>query len=1088
MRWSLRVALFTIQFFVFNSALEAQSLVNNDLFELTERRTKNSKTFVDSKGQYHLKQTNGAFHYLNSYGKWTDIQRSISSDIRQENLFGLFDSDLPISVNGITGRTEMTMNGQSEQLVFGESGIIEFIDKNFAEVQSINKQVVTEITQEDNSLLLKDFYTGIDRIQYIDYGVVQTDFKINERPVLPSNTKYLVFKDFYELPSAWRIEYAEGQRLANGWQGSLNIVDEEGSVVAQISIPKFYDSYIRKEKKEKGRHGELGSYVVNRLSDSKYEISILVDADWLLSSELVYPVTIDPTISLNYVAAQGLQDWISQFNANCQASLQIALPAGNAISVTNSSFQYTIRSKGYVGSTGWTDYFAAGMEQRSRIYCGANQTPIQSGYGNSISPQNIPYNISSSNIANGCYPGGTVLTYLWRGYNTYFPDNWGPASANVYGCVTNYQELLANTWVVTVTYTDVAITANANPSVQSICSGQNAIIQLTGTPNNVAYSWTASNNGTSGATNGSGPLINQPLSSSTNGTATYTITPTSNGCQGTPITASVNVVASTTTDVYEQFCSGTTFSFAGNSYSQPGNYQITLQSAAGCDSIVILHLQQVQSLSSTINQQVCNGGSYSIGSNTYTSTGTYTNMLQSSAGCDSLVTLNLTVLPTYGSSFSASICQGSSYSFNGNNYSVAGVYNITLQSATGCDSIVSLSLTVNPVLGSSIQAQICSGNSYPFNGNNYNASGSYSMTLQTANGCDSVVTLHLTVTNVLTSTRNEQICQGNSYTFNNTSYSSSGSFNVMLQTAQGCDSIATLNLTVNPNYQVYINQGVCTGQSYLFHGNTYNSAGAYQAHLITSKGCDSIVNLNLSLHPLPTVDIGSQYDLCYGQSKTLRNTGSIGNYLWSNGSTDSQIDVSSTGTYWLKVTSAAGCTASDTCSVIARSSPIKPDSMYFELCGGEVRYLNAGNAGSNYLWSDNRTEQVIAVNKGGEYGVLITNQFGCTRYESFLVREFCEPSIFVPSAFTPDNDGLNDYFKVEGENIGSFEMVIYNRWGQPVFESADFNNGWNGAVNGGDYYAQDGLYHWVVRYKTILDITGIQSDWKSLKGYVTVVR
>src|SRR5690606_28132196 len=144
----------------------------------------------------------------------------------------------------------------------------------------------------------------------------------------------------------------------------------------------------------------------------------------------------------------------------------------------------------------------------------------------------------------------------------------------------------------------------------SICSGQPAVIQLSGNPSNVSFSWTASNNGTSGAQNGNGSVINQVLSTSTNGTATYTITPSANGCQGTPITVTVNVSAAVQSTVKAQMCPGSTYMFNGNTYTQPGTYQVTLVASNGCDSLVTLNLTTANAIVTQLNEAICQGSSY----------------------------------------------------------------------------------------------------------------------------------------------------------------------------------------------------------------------------------------------------------------------------------------------------------------------------------------------------------------------------------------------------------------------------------------------------------------------------------------------
>ena len=145
----------------------------------------------------------------------------------------------------------------------------------------------------------------------------------------------------------------------------------------------------------------------------------------------------------------------------------------------------------------------------------------------------------------------------------------------------------------------------------------------------------------------------------------------------------------------------------------------------------------------------------------------------------------------------AAICQGETYTENGFNVSEAGVYTQNLQTINGCDSIVTLTLTVNPVATTNLNAAICQGETYTENGFNVSEAGVYTQNLQTINGCDSIVTLTLTVNPVYSFTIDATINQGETYHGNGFEVSEAGTYTQNLQTVNGCDSVIVLNLTVN---------------------------------------------------------------------------------------------------------------------------------------------------------------------------------------------------------------------------------------------------------------------------------------------------
>ena len=239
--------------------------------------------------------------------------------------------------------------------------------------------------------------------------------------------------------------------------------------------------------------------------------------------------------------------------------------------------------------------------------------------------------------------------------------------------------------------------------------------------------------------------------------------------------------------------------------------------------------------------------------------GTYKRKLTSAVtGCDSITTLNLTVIPRQYSTETVTICSGTSYTFNGVEYSKTCVHMDTLTSViTGCDSITKLELTVNPPITAEIEAHTCTGVPYYFT-ERYPAltlGGTYMDTVKTAEGCDSVVTLTLTVADVINISVYDTICQGESFTFEGKEYSETGTYPVQFQSAAGCDSIRTLYLTVGQLYKDTIHASICQGGIYSENGFSETEAGLYTLTKTSIFGCDSVVVLNLSVTDLDTIRV-----------------------------------------------------------------------------------------------------------------------------------------------------------------------------------------------------------------------------------------
>ena len=295
-------------------------------------------------------------------------------------------------------------------------------------------------------------------------------------------------------------------------------------------------------------------------------------------------------------------------------------------------------------------------------------------------------------------------------------------------------------------------------------------------------------------------------------------------------------------------CQGNTYNENGFNVDEAGTYIRNLQTIYGCDSIVTLNLSIEEPQQTNLNMAICEGSTYSENGFNVDEAGVYIRSLQTVNGCDSIVTLTLTVNPIENTTLSAAICEGATYTENGFNVSEAGTYTQNLQTINGCDSIVTLNLSVNPVASITLSAAICEGSTYTENGFNVSEAGTYTQNLQTINGCDSIVTLNLAINPVASTNLTAAICEGSSYTENGFNASEAGTYTQNLQTVNGCDSIVTLTLTVNPTYNITIDASINEGETYEENGFSESEAGTYVHTLQSEFGCDSVITLNLTVN------------------------------------------------------------------------------------------------------------------------------------------------------------------------------------------------------------------------------------------------
>lgn len=329
-------------------------------------------------------------------------------------------------------------------------------------------------------------------------------------------------------------------------------------------------------------------------------------------------------------------------------------------------------------------------------------------------------------------------------------------------------------------------------------------------------------------------------------------------------TLTLTVLPKQKTNLAASICAGEVYTFNGEPLNESAVYSVTLNGSNGCDSVVMLTLTVLPLSSSSQSVRICANESYLFGGDTLTASGVYRDTLANSNGCDSTATLTLEVLALAQGAVEAAVCAGQTYDFHGETLSQSGTYTTLLTAANGCDSTLTLRLTVLPEIKTAQVAQICTGLSYDFNGIPLTKSGMYRDTLPAANGCDSILVLELTVAPALTTTLETAICQGESYLFDGDALTESGNYTATFSAAGGCDSVVALALTVLPTLSSNIEAAFCPGTPYEFNGQILTEAGAFTATLSGSNGCDSTVTLVLSL--LPVLEVELNQTICAGDS------------------------------------------------------------------------------------------------------------------------------------------------------------------------------------------------------------------------------
>jgi hypothetical protein len=647
-----------------------------------------------------------------------------------------------------------------------------------------------------------------------------------------------------------------------------------------------------------------------------------------------------------------------------------------------------------------------------------------------------------------CSGVSTTLTatsnasYLWSNGGTgqsitaYNPGSYSVTVTGTNGC--------SNSASVNVTTMEpVSISGNTH-----ICSGQSTTLSVVNGTGSYAWSTGA---------NSSLVTVTDP--------GTYTVTVTlPNGCSSSASAVVTTASLPTPTIVGStSICQGqstTLTATGGNTYlwsngnttnyinvSQSGIYTVTATNTEGCSAStnVTVTVNPLPSVSISGVNSFCqgqsttltaNGGSiYNWSSGDLTPSvsiyqgGVYTVTATDAAGCSATAEITVTVkpLPNVSISGSGNICQGdtttltatgaSTYLWSNSStaesiaVSSSGNYTVWGTDANGCSNTATMTVAVNPTYIMSIAQSICQGEVYNFNGINLSEAGVYTQTLQTVNGCDSIVTLTLMVKESpsISVTGNTALCEGQATTL----------------TANGGNTYVWSNGSTNANV-------------------TISQSGIYTVTATNMEGCSSTANVVVTVSPLPTVTISGDNSFCQGGNLTLIANGAS-SYMWSNGSNTAAITITNPGVYAVIGTDANGCSssASKTVSVnpsyqiqlaqsICQGSSYNFNGQYLTtagtytqtfstvngcdsiviltltvigfpaptisgntvICEGQTTTLTA-NGGISYVWSNGSTNASVTISQSGVYTVTATSAEGCSSTANVTVSTSPLPTVSI---------------------------------------------------------------------------------------------
>jgi gliding motility-associated-like protein len=219
--------------------------------------------------------------------------------------------------------------------------------------------------------------------------------------------------------------------------------------------------------------------------------------------------------------------------------------------------------------------------------------------------------------------------------------------------------------------------------------------------------------------------------------------------------------------------------------------------------------------------------------------------------------------------------------------------------------------------------------------------------------------------------------------------------------------------------------------------------------------------------------------ICNGDSTTLIAIGDSCTFKWSNGSLGPNLTVKNSGKYFLTKSNACGTVKEEYLVTKSQKPYIKLGGDTSICLGTSISLGGKSMIDYVYFWQDSSTKSNLLVNQEGLYYVNVTNNCGSASDSIFIKTIDCNCNIYIPNAFTPNRDGLNDYFLPSACTPIDYNLKIYTRWGELIFESHDISKGWNGYYS--NYLCEEGVYIYLIQLSSQAESN------KVYKGFVNLL-
>ncbi len=566
------------------------------------------------------------------------------------------------------------------------------------------------------------------------------------------------------------------------------------------------------------------------------------------------------------------------------------------------------------------------------------------------------------------------------------------------------------------------------------------------------------------------------------GTDTTLFLMTTAGCDST-LQIIVEEVAGFDINIDLSACEGGTASYEGVDYPPGTDLEFNYTSQVGCDSTIYLSVVALPIQNESLELSTCVGTTIEYAGEQLASGSVTTFDFTNQFDCDSIVVVTVLEDSIYYQEFDLEGCDGSSVVFDGTSYPVGTLQQLNYISEAGCDSTIILNIAALPLGEEDLILSACEGGTVEYVGDDLAAGSVTTYIFVNQFGCDSSVLVTVLEVPVQNETVNLFGCEGESLIFGGVSYTVPTQ-TILNFTNQGdCDSIINLNIAAFPTYQTTIQLEGCLGETVDYEGSSLEVGSSTTFEYTTEDGCDSIIIVEVAAYDDFNFEVNSSDLICWnsdaGEIIIQYLSGSTGpftssidgftyqdTFVWSN---------LSGGDYTVYVQDVNGCILEDQINIPV----IPPLAVEFNApnisCDADSviiqsALLNGFTDSMTYEWQHGFDGPIATAYDPGIYVLELSNLCETQNFEITVELEdgYRENYIYIPNAFSPNGDGTNEIFKAypaEGVILLSYELHLYDRWGNTLYSTTDIDEGWDGVFL--NEAMNPGVYVWWLRAKVL---------------------